>query len=611
MITKILATGSLGMLLGYLSGYNLSYSSGLIKLAILILIINLFFIKKSLRDTNLKIILILSSVFILFFVVSNIRGNILKKEFININQKVNLTVKVYDVLIKDTTKVIKAEILNINKLNPGSNETKSLEGLEVKEGESFDAENYLDNSIILRNIVIYTFSQEKYEPGTILELEGVIKNELIILPKKENETHFDENSGKSFNLLKYWNTKNIDLVSMYPKLKIINNNSEIKSEISSEKILVPELEIKKDSNEDGGYLDSLQDKIYLHSYIFRNYFRESLNKTLDSFDTGIIMAMLWGDENSISRETKNIFKNTGTSHILVLSGYNLIIVAAFVSFLFRNFPLKKKMIISVFFIIIFLLLAQTSAPVWRASVMSLYTMLTIFFLKEANAKLALWLTSFVFFIYSPTVAMYDISFHLSFLATSGIIYFYPELEILIKSILFTKKEIIKIKNINKNHKETFELENKKIFDSEKYKKYQLLISAILITISVNILIAPYLIFQFGYFKISAILFSILVTPFVPLIMLFGFLIGSVNIFVNLILSFDIYIINIFSKIILLITKSLSFILENIIGFIFNILKTFSESSATISSGISFTNFIILYLFIVLFYFYLKFINKNN
>jgi hypothetical protein len=122
---------------------------------------------------------------------------------------------------------------------------------------------------------------------------------------------------------------------------------------------------------------------------------------------------------------------------------------------------------------------------------------------------------------------------------------------------------------------------------------------------------PYLIFQFGYFKFSSILFSIFVTPFIPLIMLLGFLIGGINSFVNLFLSFDIYILNIFSKIILLITKILSSILEGIIGFIFSILKTFSESPATFSSGISFLNLFILYLSIILFYIYLKFINKNH
>ncbi len=599
MLTKILAISSLGMLLGYLSGYNLTYSSALIKLSSIIIFINLFFIKKSLKDSNLKLILISSSVFILFFIVSSVRGNILKKEFVSINKKENLIIKVYDIVKKDNTQIIKAKILSNKEilgvegdLGQKSNETNRTVNLVSKErgnsGEN-NSFNNLGKEKILGNIAIYTFSQEKYIPGNILTVEGKIQNELIILPKKESETYFDQNSGRSFNLLNYWNTRNVNFVSMYPKLKILNNNLEIGS--GSEIKLENNQEINLESN--NNFLINLQDKVFLYSYNFRNYFYESLKKSLDNFDAGIIMAMLWGDENNISRETNNIFKNTGTSHILVLSGYNLIVVAAFVSFIFRKFSLRKKVIISVLFIIIFLLLAHTSSPVWRASIMSLYTMLTILFLKESNAKLALWITCFIFIIYSPSVAMHDVSFHLSFLATLGIIYFYSELEMLIKNKLFTK------------------LKDGKKENREKYKKWELLISIILVAVCANILIAPYLIFQFGYFKFSSILFSILVTPIVPVIMLLGFIIGSVNIFINIFLGFNIYLLNILSKLILLIIKLFSLFLEFMINIIFNFLKYFSESSAIISNSINFSALVFLYIIIFIIYNYLKFVNKNN
>lgn len=602
MITKILTVSSLGMLLGYLSGYNFVYSAALIKLSILILFINIFFIKKAKQDFLFKKFIILITIFVLFFIVSSIRGNILKKEFQNINIKTNLTVKIYDVIKKDNIQVVKGEIIKDNLADETKTKvnSKNINSVEVRKLE--DSEN-TQNKIIKGNIAIYTFSQEKYNPGMYLEIEGKIQNELIILPKKENETHFDENSGKSFDLLKYWNTRNIGFVSMYPKVKILNAEEEFV------------LSINKNTKTNLSFLENiknkLQDNIFEHSYKFRNYFYESLTKTLNTFDAGIVMAMLWGDENNISKETNSVFKNTGTSHILVLSGYNLIIVAALASILFRKLSLRKKVIASVIFIIIFLLLAHTSSPVWRAALMSLYTMLTILFLKQSNAKLALFITCFIFLIYSPTVAMYDASFHLSFLATFGIIYFYPELEILIKNKFFSKTEIVKTKNINKSNKNNFDLENKKIFDIEKYKKWELPISTILVTVSANILIAPYIIFQFGYFKFSSILFSILVTPFVPIIMLLGFLIGSINTIVQILINLNILLLNIFLKLVLLITKSISLFLEIIITNIFNFLKYFAGDSATISNTMSFTNLIIIYIIIFLIFNYLVFINKNN
>lgn len=607
MITRILIISSLGILLGYLSGYNFAYSAAIIKLSILILFINIFFIKKVKQDLLFKKFIILITIFILFFIVSSIRGNILKKDFKNINIKTNLILKIYDVIKKDNTQIIKGEIKKY-KLTDETKvkmDIKNINSVEVTKLE--DLEN-TQNKIIKGNVVIYTFSQEKYMPGMYLEIEGRIQNELIILPKKENETHFDENSGKSFDLLKYWNTRNVDFISMYPKIKILNIEEELV------------LSINENTTTNLSFLENiknkLQDNIFTYSYKFRNYFYESLVKTLNTFDAGIVMAMLWGDENNISKETNGVFKNTGTSHILVLSGYNLIIVAALASVLFRKLSLRKKVIASVIFIVIFLLLAHTSSPVWRAALMSLYTMMTILFLKQSNAKLALFITCFIFLIYSPTVAMYDASFHLSFLATFGIIYFYPELEILIKNKFFSKIGIIKNNNINKINKNNFDknnfnLENKKIFDVEKYKKWELLISTILVTVSANILIAPYIIFQFGYFKFSSILFSILVTPFVPVIMLLGFVIGSVNMITNILSTLDIFLLNIFLKLILLITKSISLFLEIIITNIFNFLKYFSDDSAIISNAMSFTNLIIIYIIIFLIFNYLVFINKNN
>ncbi len=581
MITKILSTSSLGILLGYLSGYNFIYSAALIKLSILILFINIFFIKKARRDLFFRKFVILITVFILFFIVSSIRGNILKKEFENINIKTNLVIKIYNVIKKDNTQIIKGEMIRSGlgdetKLNTDKKDTSSVgvKGLEN-----------IKNNTVKGNIAIYTFSQEKYMPGTYLEIEGRVQNELMLLPKKENETHFDQNSGKSFDLLKYWNTRNVDFVSMHPKIKILNIEEILVSNINKN----TNLNLGLFENLKNKTQDNIQNNIFVYSYKFRNYFYESLTKTLNTFDAGIVMAMLWGDENNISKDTNNVFKNTGTSHILVLSGYNLIIVAALASLLFRKLSLRKKVVASSIFIIIFLLLAHTSSPVWRAALMSVYTMMTILFLKQSNAKFAIWLTSFIFVLYSPNIAMSDASFHLSFLATLGIIYFYPELEIFIKNKLFTKE----------------------IFEVEKYKKWELLISTILVTLSANILIAPYIIFQFGYFKFSSILFSILVTPLGPIIMFFGFIIGSANMLVSVIISFNIYVLNIFAKLILLISSTSSFFLKSVVTNIFNFLKYFSNNSATISDTISFSDLVFSYIILFIFFYYLVFINKNN
>ncbi len=533
MTEKILSISCLGMLLGYLSGYNLSYSSSLIKLSLVILIINFFFLfvfTKTRKDIFFKNILLLVSVFLFLFLISSIRGNILKKDFIEIDETVEISVIVYDILVKDNTKIIKGKIV----------ENKNSESDKIKN---------------LRNVAIYTFSQENFYPDTILNVKGRLTNQVILLPKKEKLTSLNsQNNGKSFDLFNYWNTKNIDAIFMYPVIK-------------SQTFLI---------NENKSH------SIYFYSYSFRNYFSNLLKKTMNSFDVGIVMAMLWGDENNISKETNNIFKGAGVSHVLVLSGYNLSIVVGVSAFMFRKNKLKTRVILSIVFVFIFLLLANTSAPVWRASIMSLYTLVAIFFLKPNNAKLGLWITCFLFFIYSPIITMLDISFHLSFLATAGIIYFYPVLEKIIRDKYFKTKENIFLENLTK---------------------------LFLVTVSANILIAPYLIYQFGYFKISAIFLSFIITPLVPPVMLFGFFSGTLTIFSEALKHF--FYLKYFSNLFYYASLTSSFVAEFFIKIIFSFTEYFYNISPTYDKSFSFTFLVMPYLILLVVLIYLEFLSKIN
>jgi competence protein ComEC len=289
-----------------------------------------------------------------------------------------------------------------------------------------------------------------------------------------------------------------------------------------------------------------------------------------------VQAMIWGDSSNISNETNNIFRSSGISHVLVLSGYNLAIVAALAAFLFQKLSYKKKVFMSIAFVFLFLILAHTSAPVWRASVMSFYTLLTILFLKPTNAKFALWLTCVIFFLYSPVIALFDASFHLSFLATASIIYFFPILQKLTKEKYFTK--------------------NIKTFDSVKYKIYKNILDIILVTVSANILIAPYIIYQFGYFKFSGLIISILISVLIPLIMFFGFVSGVLGMFSNFIFLFIAKIFAFISHICVLIMSTLA--------------ELGSESSPLFKNPISFFSVFIIYIFIIIFYFYLKFLENK-
>ena len=476
MLTKVFSAGTIGLIFGYLSGTHLSYGGALIKLSFIIIFISLFFIKKAKQDILLKSFLVFVLALSTCFIFASIRAKILKDEFKYINQSVNFELKIRDIKAKDSTKIITGEILNKSSSINNIIDTKNEEDKSVQ----------LKN-INLKNIVIYSYTQEKLYPDDIIKIEGNITNELIILPKRDNI----KNSLKSFDLMKYWNTKGQDLLIMYPKLTKIK--------------------------------EAEQHSIYYYSYIFREKFYLGLEKVMNNENAGILMAMLWGDESHISKELNNKYRDAGISHVLVLSGYNLVLVAAFAGLIFKKLSLRNRVVASIIFVGIFLLLANTSSPVWRASLMSFYVFMTMYFLKPANSRLIIWFTGFMFCLYSPSIATYDVSFHMSFLATLSIIYFYP----LLKSLIYIKYGI-----------------------KDKNNSYKNFIDIILVTISANILILPYIMFQFGTLKLTGVLVSILISGLIPFIMLFGFLAGvfaSISVFLGIVfgLAAD-FLINIMS-----------------------------------------------------------------
>lgn len=270
-------------------------------------------------------------------------------------------------------------------------------------------------------------------------------------------------------------------------------------------------------------------------------------------EAGIIMAMLWGDESSISKQTNQIYQKAGLSHILVLSGYNLSILIAASMLLFSKMSLRKKVFGSVIFILIFLLIAKTGVSVWRAAFMSFYVLAATLFMRDTNIKFLVWLCAFMFCLLSPMTVMFDISFHLSMIATIGIVF----LQEPIKSLSMEK-----LPNYLKD-----------IFS---------------VTLSASLAVMPYLIYQFSYFNLFGLFVTIFISLFVPLIMLFGFtagVLGYVSTFFAQVLGYPAFLFASF----------------------FTVLANMSaKSGSLVSHPISFYTMCLLYLLVYLFYFILTF-----
>ncbi|PIR69242.1 MAG: hypothetical protein COU47_04045 [Candidatus Niyogibacteria bacterium CG10_big_fil_rev_8_21_14_0_10_46_36] len=136
-----------------------------------------------------------------------------------------------------------------------------------------------------------------------------------------------------------------------------------------------------------------------------------------------------GARKSIPENVLEEFRRVGVIHIVVLSGYNITIVArAFAGFLGVFFSWAVSVGAGVAGIILFALFTGAAAPVVRASIMAI-----LIYTAQATGRInrviiALLIAGALMIFVNPKILLFDASFQLSFLATLGLIYLAPRFE---------------------------------------------------------------------------------------------------------------------------------------------------------------------------------------
>lgn len=194
--------------------------------------------------------------------------------------------------------------------------------------------------------------------------------------------------------------------------------------------------------------------------------------------------MLLGVSN-FSSELLETFRVSGLSHIVVLSGFNITILIVFILILLRPLPVGVRVISASLVVVIFVIMVGGGSSLVRASGMAFVSLLALFFGREYVASQALLISLIAILLYSPLSLFYDVSLHLSFLATSGIVYGYQSLE--------------------------------EVFSKQLPSSMSQLLAA---TVAAYISTLPYILYTFGTFSSYGVISNLLVLPLVPLTMSF-------------------------------------------------------------------------------------------
>ncbi len=326
-------------------------------------------------------------------------------------------------------------------------------------------------------------AEEDYRYGDRVKFEGILR-------KPEN---FITDQGKEFDYVNYLRKDGIYYVTNYVTPEIISrgNGNKIKAPL----------------------------------FFIKEKFLEKINFVVREPESILMGGLILGERSSFDEDTRQKLVDTGTIHIVALSGYNVTIVSEWIMKVFGFLPKYFAFGAGIFGIFLFVVMAGAKSTAIRAGVMASLTLIARATGRNYDAGRALALAGVAMIAFNPLILAFDVSFQLSFIATVAVIFFAPKVE----------KYFLRVPD---------------------YFKLRDIVS---VTCAVYIFVLPFILYKMGNLSLVALPANILILPFIPITMVFGFLTGFIGIasyflslpfgFISyLFLNYELGVIDIFSRV---------------------------------------------------------------
>ena len=144
--------------------------------------------------------------------------------------------------------------------------------------------------------------------------------------------------------------------------------------------------------------------------------------------SSLLAGLLVGAKSSMGSELLDDFRITGVIHIVVLSGFNVTIIAEAIMRVLAFLGVVGSSIFGSLAILLFALMTGASATVVRASLMAFLVIIARVTGYQSEITRALFIAGFCMVLHNPMILLYDPSFQLSFLATLGLVTIVPWVE---------------------------------------------------------------------------------------------------------------------------------------------------------------------------------------
>ncbi len=234
---------------------------------------------------------------------------------------------------------------------------------------------------------------------------------------------------------------------------------------------------------------------------FKGLFEKRVAEIYSEPHGSMVAGLLLGVRRGIPAELTEDFNETGLTHIVAISGYNITLVIIVVFGLFGFLSRRARVVAASVFVVVFVILVGASSAVVRAGIMGVLGLIAVYFGRANQVGMAIMLSAFLMNFWNPYIAVYDVGFQLSFLATLGLVYVSPRIEV--AGGVFGRA-----------------LSRVPVFFAVREN--------LIMTLSAQAFALPVILKSFGRFSLICPLANIFVLPFIPVIMIVSFfsVIGS-------------------------------------------------------------------------------------
>ncbi len=281
---------------------------------------------------------------------------------------------------------------------------------------------------------------------------------ILVKGKIEEPENFETDAGKEFDYVNYLRKERIYYQMFRPRVELI-------------------------SEYNGNWL---REKLFA----LKNWFLNNVAQVIPEPESSLAGGLVVG-ARGMDKDIEDAFRQTGLSHIVVLSGQNLSIIADAVIRSLGFLSFRLSIMFGGIFVILFALLAGGGASVLRATIMAVISLVARLTGRIYDTTRALILAVILMSLWNPLSLVYDIGFHLSILATLGIIYGTP-----LMGRVFS-------------------------FVPERFQLREIVSTSL----SAQIAVLPWVTYKIGMVSVVAPLVNLLALPLVPLVMFLVFLTG--------------------------------------------------------------------------------------